>query len=78
MVRIFSHCLKTLQQKQQVNKPRVKAPIDDYINERKEHPKYNMIDDIDDILNIDIQSFPFIVLGFCFWQSMRRKHTGKR
>ena len=46
--------LKALQQKQEVNKPRVKAPIDDYINEREEHPKYNMIDYINDILKIEI------------------------
>ena len=43
-----------MQQKQEVNKPRVKAPIDDYINERKEHPNYNMIADIGDILKTEI------------------------
>ena len=40
------HDLKPLQQKQEVNAPRGNALIDDYINEREERPKYNMLDEV--------------------------------
>lgn len=62
------HDLKPLQQKQEVNAPRGNALIDDYINEREERPKYNMLDDINDINDIlKIEMPKDCQVRRCFW-----------
>jgi hypothetical protein len=50
----LNHDLKTLQQKHIPKMHVVKASTDYYINEVEEPPKYKMISDINDILNIEI------------------------
>ena len=71
------HELKTSQQKQEENKPREKAPIDDYINEQEERPKYNMIDDTNDILKIDDTNdiLNMIHIQMTFWAARGNGRT---
>lgn len=51
---VLNHDLKSIQQKQTCNIPTVKASTDYYINTKEEPPKYKMISDINDTLNLEI------------------------
>ena len=51
---VLNHDLKSIQQKQSCNIPTVKASTDYYISKREEPPKYKMINNVNDILNIQV------------------------